>query len=170
MVKDLERKVASFSHKPPKSETSEESKPSYFLSIDRKAEILQELRLKIRRQTEARKLKREELRDQLLQNKRVLDRQQQVLQLKERLLEERKMSPAQRQFQWSNAPRFHNNEDRRPSKRHLASLPTPPSYDSMLAREKHTLHRLQSKILQLTTTLRTLRHSKPTKSHVLLPK
>jgi hypothetical protein len=70
VVKDLERKVAAYSQHPSKPVSKPDNVPNP-LTNDRKAELLYDLKLKIRRQTEARKLHREELRDQLLQQKRV---------------------------------------------------------------------------------------------------
>lgn len=68
VVKDLERKVAAHSLSKPLPKV--ESLPRR-LSADRQAELLYDLKLKIRRQAEARRLQREEQRDLLLQQKRV---------------------------------------------------------------------------------------------------
>jgi hypothetical protein len=130
---------------------------------NRKEELLQGLRLKIRLEIEERKLRREELRDQLLQHKRVIGTQQQVLSLKEQLLEDRKLSPSQRLFRRENEPRFSENEGKRESKRRQNSVQV-YVYEDLLQREKQTVKKLKEKaspkqILQLMKSVRNAKKS-----------
>jgi len=143
VVKDLERKVAAHSQQPSKPLPKAENFPRR-LSSDRQAELLYDLKLKIRQQTEARKLQREEQRDLLLQQKRVFATQREVLQMKEKLLEDRKMSPAERLLLREIEPRFSTEAVKKEPKRKRNNSKI-YLYADLLQREKQTLTQLKDK-------------------------
>lgn len=90
-----------------------------------------------------------------------------MLQIKEKLLEERKMSPAQRLFGREIEPRFSSPEGKKETKRRRNNSQI-YLYDDLLQREKHTLGQLKDKarsrqIVQLTKKFRALHQAKQVK-------
>lgn len=87
--------------------------------------------------------------------------------MKEKLLEERKMSPAERLLVREIEPRFSIEKGKKLSKRKRNNSQI-YLYDDLLQREKQTLSQLKDKansrqILQLTKRFRTLRQEKQVK-------
>ena len=155
IVKELQRRITSLQTEDPsrkakaKSEcaSAEDFHTEKMRKQAKKDRLLEELRERVKRETEESRMRAEESRERLLQQRRVTSTQQNVLRLKESLLEERRLSPARRQAKRECEPRFSSPEGKKVKKQKGARpLSQASQYDEVLKKEKSVLDRLKTKV------------------------
>lgn len=196
IIRELERRIATLSSQeetkrtPGKLEGSRRNSKGAHTSLpadvrelrqrwrDQEMRSLEEKKVRIKLENEEIRMRMDDLKEQLLQKKRVKVSQMNVLKLKESLLQERRLSPSKRQAQREREPRFGDLPEVREPPRTMrgADLRTSqsPNYDFQLRREKETLTRLNQKVTstqisQLSQEEKTLKtqHSKKTQGTLL---
>lgn len=112
---------------------------------------LEEKKVRIKLANEEVRMRMEEMKEQLLQRKRVKATQMNVLKLKESILQERRLSPSRRQAQREREPRFGELPEVRepPRTTRAAELrkSQSPTYDLQLRKEREALAKLNQRVL-----------------------
>ena len=166
IVKELERRVAGLTvEEGRRSQTKQEesrresrgthtSLPADVRELrirwrDQEMRSLEEKKIRIKLANEEVRMRMEEMKEQLLQRKRVNATQMNVLKLKEGILQERRLSPSRRQALRERLPRFGElQEVREPKTTRALELrkSQSPTYDLQLRKEKEALQRLNQRV------------------------